>query len=67
VDAIAGISALFESTDILRTNPIETPRQIFEALATDWLRDIVPVWGSDVTADDLLALYDKSSTAGRAG
>lgn len=67
VDAIAGISTLFESTDILRTKPVETPRQIFEALATDWLRDVAPVWSSDVTADDLLALYDKSLAAGRAG
>jgi hypothetical protein len=59
VDAVADFSALFESTDILRNRPIESPREIFESVAADWIRDIAPVWGSDVTVEDLLALYDK--------
>ena len=64
VDAVAAISTLFDSTDTLRSNNVGSPRQIFEVLATDWVRDVAPVWGSDVTAEDLLSRYDKSAAAG---
>jgi hypothetical protein len=58
VDAVAGISALFDSTDLVRSVPVEPPRQVFEAVATDWAADIAPLWGSDVTVEHLLDLYD---------
>jgi hypothetical protein len=58
VAAVAGISGLFDSTDLVRTVPIEPPRQVFEALATDWVRDVAPLWDSDVTAGHLVDLYD---------
>jgi hypothetical protein len=32
-------------------------------VAADWIRDIAPVWGSDVAVEDLLALYDKRTAA----
>lgn len=58
VAAVAGITGLFDSTDLVRTVPIEPPRQVFEALATDWVRDVAPLWDSDVTASRLVDLYD---------
>ena len=58
VAAFADISGLFESTDLIRTVPNEPPRQVFEALATDWVRDVAGLWESDVTAGHLVDLYD---------
>jgi Methane/Phenol/Toluene Hydroxylase len=62
VDAVADISTLFDSTELLRTRPTETPRQLFESLATDWVRDVAPIWGSDVTMENLLGRYDNRSS-----
>jgi hypothetical protein len=64
VEAVADISVLFSSTDVLRSNPVDSPRQTFEALAADWIRDFASVWDSDVTAHDLLSLYDKRVATG---
>src|SRR5829696_1320175 len=58
VDAVAGISGLFDSTELVRRVPVEPPRQVFEALATDWVHGIAPLWESDVSVNHLLALYD---------
>jgi Methane/Phenol/Toluene Hydroxylase len=49
VEATAAISTLFD----------ESPRQIFESVAADWVKDIATVWDSDLTTEDLVALYDK--------
>jgi methane/phenol/toluene hydroxylase len=67
VDAVADISALFDSTELLRTSQTETPRQLFESLATDWVRDVAPTWGSDVTMENLLGLYDNRSSGRSVG
>jgi hypothetical protein len=59
VDAVAGISALFDSAELVRSAPVEPPRQVFEAVAADWVADVASVWDSDVTVDHLLDLYDR--------
>jgi hypothetical protein len=64
VDAVADISALFESTELLRNDDALAPRQIFEAVANDWVEKFAPIWGSDLTRDDLLGLYDGRAAGG---
>jgi Methane/Phenol/Toluene Hydroxylase len=67
VDAVAGLSGLFASTERLRSGDGESPRAIFETVAADWVTDFASLWDSDVEAADLLELYDRSTAAGGAG
>lgn len=66
VDAVADISVLFASTELLRTSEIATPREIFDALAQDWVRDVAPIWGSEFTVANLLRRYDDRLSGGSA-
>jgi hypothetical protein len=65
VNAVAGISGLFASTDVLRMFAVD-PRQVFETVAAEWIQDVASVWESDVAIEDLLGLYDRGAAAGSA-
>jgi hypothetical protein len=64
VSAVAGISTIFPSTGPLSDAHHETPRQVFEVLANEWIQHTAPLWDSDLTAADLLDSYDASLAAG---
>jgi methane monooxygenase component A beta chain/propane monooxygenase small subunit len=64
VSAVAGISTIFPSTGPLSGAHFETPRQVFEVLANEWIQHTAPLWGADLTAADLLDSYDASVAAG---
>jgi Methane/Phenol/Toluene Hydroxylase len=65
ITAVADIAILFDATEILRNADLDSPRTIFETVATDWLSDIAPIWGTDLTIEDLLGVYDQAARARR--
>ncbi|ODQ85218.1 hypothetical protein [Mycolicibacterium holsaticum] len=62
VAAVADVATLFDAA----ATGGRSARQIFETAAGDWGREVAPLWNSELTAADLLKLYDERTTVGAA-
>ncbi|WP_123029560.1 ferritin family protein [Mycolicibacterium stellerae] len=62
VEAVANISNVYGSTEVLKNAAVDSPRRIFEMLAEDWVNEFASVWGSDITVQDVLEIYDGCPT-----
>lgn len=66
VAAVADIAALYDATGAVQRFGVKPSRRIVETLAGEWVRDVAPIWESQLTAQDLLDAYDERATVGAA-